>query len=311
MRRIIECVPNFSEGRRPEVIRAMANEISSVAGVRILDIHADIDHNRSVVTYVCDPEQTVEAGFHAYVAASKHIDMTQHEGVHPRIGACDVFPLVPLGDATMDEAVELANELGKRVGEELQIPVYLYEFAAKTDVRKSLANIRKGQYEGLCQTMTYDTGKTPDYGPARMNLKAGATAIGARGPLIAFNVFLDSQDKSIAKEIANAISESKGGFKFVKALGFEIKSRNQVQVSMNLTDYQKTPVFRVFETIKSEAERFGVSIASSEIVGLIPFDAAADVINFYLRLTGFTKEKVLEEKLAEVFNTFASIGNRH
>lgn len=300
MQKLVECIPNFSEGRSPEVIRAIADAISTVETAKILDIHSDIDHNRSVITYIVEPEYAVESGFRAYEKAGELIDMTKHTGVHPRIGACDVFPFVPLNGVTMDEAEQLANELGNRVGQELGIPVYLYEFAAKSEERKNLANIRRGQYEELTKSIAYDISKTPDCGPTQMNLKAGATAIGARGPLIAFNVFLDTMDNAIAKKIANAISESKGGFKFVKALGFEIKSRNQVQVSMNLTDYQKTPVFRVFETIKSEAERFGVNIASSEIVGLIPFDAATDVVNFYLRLDGFTNEKVLEERLRQV-----------
>jgi len=299
MSKLVECIPNFSEGKRPEIIKAIADAIASVESARILDIHSDIDHNRSVITYVIEPEYAVTAGFRAYEKASELIDMTKHKGVHPRIGACDVFPFVPLAGVTMEEAVKLANELGRKVGEELDIPVYLYEYAAKSEERRNLANIRRGQYEELSKSIAYENSKKPDFGPSQMNLKSGATAIGARGPLIAFNVFLDSQDQSIAKKIANAISESKGGFKFVKALGFEIKSRNQVQVSMNLTDYQKTPIFRVFETIKSETERYGVNIGSSEIVGLIPFDATADLVNFYLRLQGFSKDKVLEERLRQ------------
>ncbi len=299
MSRLVECIPNFSEGKRPEVIKAIADAIASVESAVILDIHSDIDHNRSVITFVVEPENAVMAGFRAFEKAAELINMTQHTGVHPRIGACDVFPFVPLNGVTMDEAIKLANELGRRVGEELDIPVFLYEHAAKTEERRNLANIRRGQYEELAKSIAYDNSKRPDFGPTKMNLTAGATAIGARGALIAYNVFLDSQDKAIAKKIANAVSESKGGFKFVKALGFEIKSRNQVQVSMNLTDYQKTPIYRVFETIKSEADRCGVNIVSSEIVGLIPFDAAADIINYYLRLQGFTKEKVLEERLRE------------
>jgi len=300
MTRLIECVPNFSEGRRPEVIRAIAQAIIGVKSAEVLDIHMDIDHNRSVITFVCEPEFAVEAGFSAIQKAAELIDMTTHKGVHPRIGACDVFPFVPLDDVTMDEAVKLANRLGQKVGKELQIPIYLYEFAAKTPERQDLANIRRGQYEGLCQSISYDTSKVPDYGPTKINLKSGATAIGARGPLIAFNVFLATQEKSIGTKIANAISESKGGFKFVKSLAFEIRSKNQIQVSMNLTNYQKTPISRVFETIKSETERYGVKIVSSEIVGLIPFDAVADVVNFYLRVEGFSKEKVLEEKLKQI-----------
>ena len=305
MSKLVECIPNFSEGKKPEVIGAIADSIASIASARILDIHSDIDHNRSVITYVIETVNAVEAGFCAYAKASELIDMTRHTGVHPRIGACDVFPFVPLPGVTMEEAVILANELGRKVGEELDIPVYLYEYAARCEERLNLANIRRGQYEELSKSIAYDESKKPDFGPAQMNLKAGATAIGARGLLIAFNVFLDSQDKAIATKIADAISESKGGFKFVKALGFEIKSRNQVQVSMNLTNYQTTPVHRVFETIKTEAERYGVNISSSEIVGLIPFEAATDLVNFYLRLQGFTKDKVLEERLRETAKTVA------
>lgn len=303
-------MPNFSEGRNPDIIRAIADAISSVENVKILDIHSDIDHNRSVITYICEPKQVVPSGFAAYQKSAELIDMSKHEGVHPRIGACDVFPIVPIEGVSAEEAVQLANKLGKRVGEELGIPVYLYEYAAKSEDRRNLANIRRGQYEVLSRTIAYDNSKTPDFGPSQMNLKSGATAIGVRGPLIAFNVFLDSTDKSIAKKIAGAISESKGGFKFVKALGFEIKSRNQVQVSMNLTDYTKTPLHRVFETIKSETDRYGVNIASSEIVGLIPFDATAEIVNFYLRLTGFTKEKVLEERIGEALKLSAALVNK-
>lgn len=301
MNRLIECVPNFSEGKRPEIIREIKNTIASVPTVKILDIHSDEDHNRSVITFVCEPEHAVEAGFKAYEKAAELIDMRRHKGEHPRIGACDVFPFVPLEGVTMDEAVEFANQLGERVGEELNIPVYLYEFAAKTEERKNLANIRRGQYEELSKSILYDNSKRPDYGPPQINIKSGASAIGARLPLIAFNVFLNTEDKSIGNKIANAIAESKGGFKFVKALAFEIKTKKQIQVSMNLTNYQKTPLYRVFETIKSEAERFGVKVNKSEIVGLIPFDAAADVVNFYMRLEGFGKNKVLEEQINQAF----------
>jgi glutamate formiminotransferase len=300
MRPLVECVPNFSEGRRPEVVRQISQAMSAVPSVKILDIHMDGDHNRSVISLICEPQFAVETGFRAYETASQLIDMSVHEGVHPRIGACDVFPFVPLDGVTMAEAAKLASELGKKVGDELEIPVYLYEFAANTEERKNLANIRRGEYEELSKSIAYDNSKRPDFGPCRMNIKSGATAIGARLPLIAFNVFLNTQDKAIGKKIANAIAESKGGFKFVKALAFEIKSKGQVQVSMNFTNPEKTPMHRVFETIKSETERFGVKIVSSELVGLIPFDAAADVVNFYLRLEGFDRNKILEERIHQV-----------
>lgn len=300
MSNLVECIPNFSEGRRPEVIKEIAGAISSVETAKILDIHSDIDHNRSVITYICEPEQAVESGFRAYKAAAELIDMRKHEGVHPRIGACDVFPLVPIKGISMDDAVKLSISLGQRVGEELEIPVYLYEHSARKIANKELSSIRRGQYEELSKTIETEPSKSPDFGPAKMNLKSGATALGAREPLIAFNVFLETQDISIARQIANTISESKGGFKFVKSLGFEIKSKNQVQVSFNLTDYRVTSLSRVFDFIKAETEKYKVAIASGELVGLIPFDAAAEVVNFYLQMGGFSGNKVLEERIRQV-----------
>ena len=299
MAKLVECVPNFSEGRRPEVIDAICNEISSVEGVVLLDKEMDPDHNRAVVTFVCHPNDAVEAAFRAIKKASELIDMSTHKGEHPRMGACDVCPFIPISDMTVEDAVELANRLGKKVGEELQIPVYLYEDAASIPKRKNLAKVRKGEYEGIRDSIETDSNRKPDYGPAKMNLKAGSTAIGVRFPLVAFNVYLDTNKKWIADNIADAIRSIKGGYRFVKALGFEIKERNQVQISMNLVNYTKTPIFRVFETIKSEAARYGVNVTSSEIVGLLPNDALVDVSDFYLRFENFTKEQILEEKLKD------------
>lgn len=299
MAKLVECVPNFSEGRRPEVIDEICKAITSVEGVVLLDHEMDPDHNRAVVTFVCHPNLAVEAAFRGIQKASELIDMSTHKGEHPRMGACDVCPFIPLSDMTIDDAVELANKLGQRVGDELAIPVYLYEDAATSPKRKNLANVRKGEYEGIRDSIETDPARKPDYGPAKMNIKAGSTAIGVRFPLVAFNVYLDTNKKWIADNIADAIRSIKGGYRFVKALGFEIKERDQVQISMNLVNYTKTPIFRVFETIKSEAARYGVNVTSSEIVGLVPNDALVDVSDFYLRFENFTKEQILEEKLRD------------
>ncbi|UCC44946.1 MAG: glutamate formimidoyltransferase, partial [Candidatus Zixiibacteriota bacterium] len=295
--------PNFSEGRRPEVIDAICGAITSVDGVTLLDREMDPDHNRAVVTFVCHPNSAVEAAFRGYQKAAELIDMTTHQGEHPRMGACDVCPFIPISDMTEDDAVELAHKLGRRVGDELQIPVYLYETAASTPKRRNLAKVRTGEYEGIRDTIATDKARRPDYGPAKMNLKSGATAIGVRFPLVAFNVYLGTNKKWIADRIADAVRSLRGGYRFVKALGFEIKERDQVQISMNLVNYTKSPIFRVFETIKSEAARYGVNVTSSEVVGLVPNDAVLDVADFYLRLENFSKEQILEHKLQEAGTT--------
>ncbi len=308
MAKLVECVPNFSEGRRPEVIDAICNAITSVDGVVLLDKEMDRDHNRAVVTFVSHPDNAVEAAFRGYQKAAELIDMTTHKGEHPRMGACDVCPFIPISDVSIDDAIELANKLGKRVGEELQIPVYLYEDAATSSKRKNLAKVRQGEYEGIRDSIETDKSRKPDYGPAKMNLKSGSTAIGVRFPLVAFNVYLDTNKKWIADNIADAVRSLKGGYRFVKALGFEIKERDQVQISMNLVEYTKTPIFRVFETIKSEAARYGVNVTSSEVIGLVPNDALVAVSDFYLRLENFSKAQILEEKLKEAGSMPAGSG---
>ncbi|MBU8933020.1 MAG: glutamate formimidoyltransferase [candidate division Zixibacteria bacterium] len=300
MAKLVECVPNYSEGRRPEVIDAICDAITSIDGVILLDKEMDSDHNRAVVTFVCHPSLAVDAAFEGYKKAAELIDMTTHSGEHPRMGACDVCPFIPISEMEIDEAIELANQLGKRVGEELQIPAYLYEDAASSPKRRNLAKVRKGEYEGMRDAIGTDPTRKPDYGPNKMNLKSGATAIGVRFPLVAFNVYLGTNNKDIADKIADAVRSLRGGYRFVKALGFEIKERNQVQISMNLVNYPKTPIFRVFETIKAEAERWGVLVTSSEIIGLVPNDAMLAVSDYYLRLENFTKAQVLEEKLASI-----------
>ena len=297
MSRLIECVPNFSEGRRPEVITAIIEAITSVSGAILLDHEMDADHNRAVITFVAPPNAVVEAAFRGYQKASELIDMPTHSGAHPRMGACDVCPFIPLGDVTTDEAIELAHALAKRVGEELKIPVYLYEDAATNTKRKNLASVRAGEYEGIRDSIATDPERIPDYGPRVMNLKSGATAIGVRYPLVAYNVYLGTSDVTIAGRIADAVRHLTGGYRFVKALGFDIKERNQAQISMNLTNYTKTPIHRVFETIKSEAERYGVMVTSSEIVGLLPSEALFSAAEHYLRIEKFSKAQILDEKL--------------
>jgi glutamate formiminotransferase/formiminotetrahydrofolate cyclodeaminase len=297
MIRLVECVPNFSEGKRKEVIDEIIGEIISDPSVILLDREMDSDLNRAVVTIVCPPEKAVDACFRGIKKASELIDMQTHKGEHPRMGATDVCPFIPISDFTEAEAVELAHQLGKRVGEELQIPAYLYEAARTRPDRENLAVVRKGEYEGVRDEIETDPDRKPDYGPAKMNLKAGATAIGVRFPLVAYNVYLDTNRVSIAKKVANAVRFLKGGYRFCKAMGFSIAERNQTQVSMNLVKYTKTPIFRVFETIKSEAARYGVNVISSEIVGLVPQQALFDVADYYLQLENFTAAQVLEEKL--------------
>ncbi len=306
MIRLVECVPNFSEGRRKEIIDEIVGEITSDSAVVLLDCEMDADHNRAVVTFVCPPELAVDACFRGIKKASELIDMQTHKGEHPRMGATDVCPFIPISDFTETEAVELANQLGKRVGEELQIPVYLYESACTRPERENLAEVRRGEYEGIRDTIETDPDRRPDFGPAKMNLKAGATAIGVRFPLVAYNVYLDTNRVSIAKKIANAIRFAQGGYRFCKAMGFSIVERNQTQVSMNLVRYPMTPIFRVFESIKSEAARYGVNVVSSEIVGLVPQQALFDVADFYLQLENFSAAQVLEEKLRRLGGTAQS-----
>ncbi|MCX6826302.1 MAG: glutamate formimidoyltransferase [candidate division Zixibacteria bacterium] len=300
MIRLVECVPNFSEGRRKEVLDQIIGEIMSIPSVVLLDREMDADHNRAVVTFVCPPEDAVEACFRGIKKAAEIIDMRTHKGEHPRMGATDVCPFIPLADFTEAEAVELVHQLGKRVGQELQIPIYLYELAATRPDRQNLADVRKGEYEEIRDEIENNPDRKPDYGPSKMNLKAGATAIGVRFPLVAFNAYLDTDKVSIARKIANAIRFAKGGYRFVKAMGFSIKERNQAQISMNLVNYTQTPIFRVFETIKSEAARYGVNITSSEIIGLVPQQALLDAAEFYLRLENFSANQVLEEKMRRV-----------
>lgn len=293
----VECVPNFSEGRRPEVVDQIRSAIASTPGAHVLDLHSDPDHNRSVITFIARPDAAVEAAFRGIQRAAELIDMRQHEGQHPRIGAADVVPFIPLHGVTLEECVELARRLGRRVGEELQIPVYLYEAAATRPDRVNLADVRRGEYEGLAVAIETDPDRAPDFGPRRLG-PAGACAIGARKPLIAFNVYLNTTDVRIAKAIARAVRHSSGGLRYVKALGVEVGGL--AQVTMNLTDHRQTPLPRVMELIRAEAARHGVTIRRSELVGLIPLDAVLETAAWYLQLDGLSADQVLEHRLHEV-----------
>jgi glutamate formiminotransferase len=293
---LIECVPNFSEGRRAEVIDQIVDAIRAVPDVLVLDVESDADHNRSVVTLVGPPAAVVDGAFAGIRVAQRLINLDEHRGEHPRLGATDVVPFIPIRAATMADCVALARQLGARVGDELGIPVYLYEEAATRPSRRNLADVRRGEYEGLRQSLGTDPDRAPDFGPTTLT-PAGATAIGARAPLIAYNVYLSTDDVDVAKKIAKVIRFSNGGLRFVKALGLLVEGR--AQVSINMTDFRATPLHRVFEMIRVEAARYGVVPTESEIVGLVPEDALLDAAEHYLQLNRFKRSQVLERRLAE------------
>ncbi len=294
MQQIVECVPNFSEGRRPEVIDAIVATIAAVPGAHVLDRQSDASHNRTVVTFVGTPEVVLEAAFQGCRHAAELIDLTDHQGEHPRMGATDVIPFIPVRGVTMDDCVQLARRLGQRIGEELSIPVYLYEQAATRPGRQNLADVRKGEFEGIREVIGVDPAHEPDFGPRAMG-KAGATAVGARAFLIAFNVYLNTDNVEIAKKIAKTVRHSSGGLRYVKALGLLVNG--QAQVSMNLTDFHQTPIHLVVEMIRREATRYGVMISHTELVGMAPQQALLDVAAWYLQLDLFKPELVLENRL--------------
>ena len=296
---IVECIANYSEGRRLDVVAQITAAITSVAGVNILDQHSDGDHNRSVITFTGSPAGIEEAAFRSIAKAAELINLDQHTGEHPRLGASDVVPFVPISGVTMQDCVEIARRLGARVGRELQIPVYLYEEAATRPERQNLENIRRGQYEALKVEIGVRPERDPDFGPAKAG-PAGATVIGARQPLVAYNVYLTSSDTGIAKKIARAVRFSSGGLRYVKALEMLVEGR--AQVSMNLTNYRGTPIARVVETIRREAERYGVGIHHCELVGLVPQEALVDAAVWYLQLDQFEPEQILERRLYAVQN---------
>ncbi|MGB3341466.1 MAG: glutamate formimidoyltransferase [bacterium] len=296
MEKIVECIPNFSEGRDQDKLDQILAEIKS-AGVELLDQEKDADHNRAVVTFVGEPEAVLEAAFRGIKKASELIDLTKHRGEHPRMGATDVVPFVPISNITTRECVEMAKRLAQRVAEELKIPVYLYEAAATRPDRANLATIRKGEFEGLRDEIATNPERRPDFGEPKIHPTAGATVIGARFPLIAFNMNLNTSDVSIAQKIAQAIRFGSGGYRYTKSLGFMLKEENLAQISCNMTNYTKTPLHRVFETAKREAARYGVTIKESEIVGLVPEKALIDTAIYYLQLDRFNEGQILEFKL--------------
>lgn len=296
-RTIVECVPNFSEGRDASKVDAIVEAIRS-AGVAVLDREMDADHNRSVVTFAGRADAVVEAAFRGVAKAVELIDLTRHTGVHPRIGAADVVPFVPVEGVTLEDCARLAERAAKLIWERLRVPVYLYEAAARRTENANLENIRRGQFEGLREEVRTNPARRPDFGEAELHPTAGATVVGARKFLIAYNINLATPDIEIAKRIAKAIRFSSGGFRYVKAMGVPLASRNLAQVSMNLTDFEQTPVHRVFEAVRSEAARYGVAVAGSEIVGLIPKKALEMTAEWYLRAENFHPQLVLENRLA-------------
>jgi len=294
---LVECVPNFSEGRRRDVIDAIADEIRRTPGVRLLDVQADESHNRCVITFVGGLAAVKTAALAASRRAVERIDMSVHRGEHPRLGAVDVIPLVPISGVTMDECIAAAMDLGRQIWDTLRIPVYFYAEAASRPERRRLPDIRKGEYEGLAQKMV-DPAWAPDVGEPKPHPTAGATVIGARRPLIAYNINLATDDVEVAKKVARAARESSGGLLNVQAMGV-VSEDGRAQVSMNLLDYTDTPVYRAFELVRIEAARYGVEIEESEVVGMIPLDAVVDAARFYLRLRDFRREQILEAKLME------------
>ena len=299
MARLIECIPNVSEGRRDDVVAAIAAAaVKAAPGVVLLDRTSDADHNRSVLTFLGDGEPLVAAMTALVEASLAAIDLRTHTGAHPRLGAVDVIPFVPVRGATSAECVALARTLGRTLAERFGLPVYLYEDAAAVPERQNLATIRKGEFEGLAKKME-DPAWKPDFGPAAPHPSGGAVVVGARAPLIAYNVNLGTADLAVADRIAKAIRHLSGGYRFVKAMGVKLEARGQVQVSINMTNFEKTPLHRVFETVKSEAERHGVAVVGSEIVGLVPQAALLAAAGHYLRLEADPGPQVLENKLLE------------
>lgn len=296
--KLVECVPNISEGRDQAKIEAIADEVRRTPDVILFDIDPDPDHNRTVITFVGAPERVVEAVLRLTAKAIELIDLNKHKGEHPRMGAVDVIPFVPIKHITMQECVELSKQVAQKLWERFRIPVYLYEESATRPERKDLANIRKGEFENFSNKIK-EAEWAPDFGERKIHPTAGVVAMGARMPLIAFNVNLGTNNLEIAKKIAKAVRHSNGGLRYVKALAFELKERGIVQISMNMTNFKKTPLHQAFELIKREAERYGVPIIGSEIVGLVPQEALNQAAEYYLQLENFRPEMILEERIAQ------------
>ncbi len=298
MNKIVQCVPNFSEGRDLEKIEKIVSPFRGKQGVKLLDYSNDEDHNRVVVTVVGEPEALKAAVLEAMAVAVEEIDMTKHQGQHPRMGATDVVPFIPIKNVSMTEAIELAKEVAKEASERFKLPIFLYEKTASSPNRENLANIRKGEFEGMTEKLTQAEWK-PDFGPLAPHPTAGVTAVGARMPLVAFNVNLDTNNLTIANAIAKNVRFLSGGLRYCKAIGIELKDRGIVQVSMNMTDYSKTALYRAFELIKIEARRYGVNAVGSEIIGLVPMEALIDTAVYYLGVENFSIEQVLETRIME------------
>lgn len=296
---LVECVPNFSDGRNKDIVDKIVAAIRSVDGVKILDQEMDPDHNRSVVSFIAPPDPARRAAFEGIKAASKLIDMTKHHGEHPRFGASDVIPFIPISDVTMKDCIEISRKLGEQVGKELNIPVYMYGNSALLESRKNLEDIRNKnfQFEELAKSIS-DAKWKPDYGPSEVGT-AGASIIGSREALIAYNVNLNTTNLEIGKKVAKALRAKDGGLTFVKSLAFFIKEKNMVQISMNLTNFSKTPVYRAFELVKLEALRYGITIAESEVVGLIPMEAILEASRYYLQLNSLKSDQILEVRMME------------
>jgi glutamate formiminotransferase len=301
-KRLIECVPNFSEGRDPARIDALVAGMSGIPGAAVLDCHSDFDHNRAVITLAGDPEAVAAAAVQGVGKAAELIDLRRHSGAHPRIGATDVLPFVPMEGITLEECVALAHRVGREIWDRHGIPVYFYEAAAVRRERKALEEIRRGQFEGLREEIGRDLARAPDIGERRLHPTAGAIAVGARNYLIAYNINLSTADASVAKQIARAIRFSSGGLRNVKAVGLELKARGCAQVSINLTDFEQTPLHRVFEMVRLETERYGCSIVETEIVGLAPRKALETAAAYFLWLAPASKPPVLEDRLDAALN---------
>jgi glutamate formiminotransferase len=298
MERIVECVPNFSEGRDTRVVARLVESVESVEGALVLGTHVDPDHNRSVVTFVAPPHIVVEAALRVVARASELIDISLHAGQHPRMGACDVLPFVPVRGVTVEECVALARRAGERIWNELGIPVYFYESAALRDERRNLADVRRGGFELLREQVASDPRRAPDLGEPRVHPTAGACIVGVRPLLIAYNVTLGTRDLAVAKLIARRVRERDGGLAHLKALGFELESRGVVQVSMNLTSYERTNLHQAFEAVRREAESLGVEVLASEIVGLVPQAALNAAAEHFLKIENYSPDLVLENRIA-------------
>lgn len=298
MAAILECVPNISEGRDLEKVEKILDSVRAVAGVKLLDYSSDKDHNRSVITFLGEPKAVIEAAHALAKAATELIDMREHTGGHPRMGAVDVIPLIPIKDISIEETIALSKELAQKIADSCSMHVTLYEQSASAPHRQNLASVRKGQYEAMEEKIK-EKEWIPDYGPLEFNKKAGIVAVGARPPLVAYNINLSTSDEQIAKKIANVVRAAKGGFAYCKAMGLLIEETGKAQVSMNLVNPDMTTIFRVFDAVEREAHRYGVSVTDSEIVGLVPMKSLIDTAIYHLKLDNFSMDQILETRIWE------------